>query len=654
MNKTLTSWLSVVVVFLCLPLYAWNGSGTYEDPYEINTASDVADLVVAVNGGADQSGVYFLQTADIDLSPFDSVPGFPGIGTPSAPFSGFYDGDGYRITELNISTFSSGTGTNAYGFFGYCQNATIENVSVYGDISVSVDYNLDSCVGVGGVIGITKRGLFSGCKNYCRVAFSLSNAPNESDKTLIKYAAGGVVGLEYVASSTSDIGNENHGDVSFYGMNGACSAAGVVSCENSSLVSYTLKDSNNYGRIVAEGHSNAFDADAEAAGVLVRHQNVPPASWTFSYARGCSNWGDVFATGAVHTCGVAISSTKAYGTQSLSTNNCTNYGNINVCLVSSHCSVAGVACETGTYKEPNFDYCVNFGKVSLTGRGSTPSDVGGVVVSMAAQPNEIYYAYQTWESLANYGEISVDLSNGSVICGGVACSPSSPVSIAKASSLGKIKIKTAGSGRVGGVASTGSTASRQLVVRDTFFASAIDISPASYSVAGLLDNSDYAYASAGISNSYFLGSVTGVASYPALASHLKSAEGKNVSAFGCYALVNDGNPLFGSINAPAVMNVSDCFAIGGGSVFGTIVDESGLTTNNLATISYEEAYHNPPITQGFLYDYAFTAADKTTNYFDLILPINKTLFPVQTDAIISLHNWTKAQGYKRYIRTIQQ
>lgn len=65
----------------------------------------------------------FVQTADIDLSGTTVTP----IGSSESPFTGQYDGGGYRILNWVY------TGTLSHiGFFGYCASATVKNLILSG------------------------------------------------------------------------------------------------------------------------------------------------------------------------------------------------------------------------------------------------------------------------------------------------------------------------------------------------------------------------------------------------------------------------------------------------------------------------------------------------------------------------------------------
>lgn len=75
------------------------GSGTQEDPYLIKNAYDFIEFTNNLSEGETYSGKYFSQTADLDLSKYQTYYN----GAPSsATFDGIYDGKGKTIT-VNIS-----------------------------------------------------------------------------------------------------------------------------------------------------------------------------------------------------------------------------------------------------------------------------------------------------------------------------------------------------------------------------------------------------------------------------------------------------------------------------------------------------------------------------------------------------------------------
>jgi hypothetical protein len=71
----------------------------------------------------------FEQTADIDLAGCDWSP----IGTTDSPFVGVYDGDGFTVSGLNISSTTAGD----VGFFGFVGDGSyIQELTVVGEIDI--------------------------------------------------------------------------------------------------------------------------------------------------------------------------------------------------------------------------------------------------------------------------------------------------------------------------------------------------------------------------------------------------------------------------------------------------------------------------------------------------------------------------------------
>ena len=141
MKKTLAIILfaSMIVSLFVFPTSAaWDGTsassalrgeGTQDDPYRIRHANDLAFLAKSVNEGNAYEGKYFVQTADIDLGGKEWTPiGFQDIndaktdGKAAAPFSGVYNGNGYKITGLSITEET----TNHLGVFGYVMSGAVE------------------------------------------------------------------------------------------------------------------------------------------------------------------------------------------------------------------------------------------------------------------------------------------------------------------------------------------------------------------------------------------------------------------------------------------------------------------------------------------------------------------------------------------------
>lgn len=107
------------------------GSGTEADPYQIETAEQLAKLAKDVNSGVvgqTHSGEYFKLTKDIDLSAHRWIP----IGSGSASksfhaFSGYFDGNDKTITGMYVD---ESTEKYSSGLFGNVTGYEIKNLKI--------------------------------------------------------------------------------------------------------------------------------------------------------------------------------------------------------------------------------------------------------------------------------------------------------------------------------------------------------------------------------------------------------------------------------------------------------------------------------------------------------------------------------------------
>ena len=118
--------------------------------YQLSTPKQVQLFSVVVNNG--EANAKAVLTNDIDMS---EVEAYIPIGTYSgAPFSGEFDGQGYKITGFNLTTSANGA-----GFIGYASGATIKNFKIEG----AIEYSDGTGVGaVGWSTGSTLENIHSG------------------------------------------------------------------------------------------------------------------------------------------------------------------------------------------------------------------------------------------------------------------------------------------------------------------------------------------------------------------------------------------------------------------------------------------------------------------------------------------------------------
>lgn len=116
------------------------------DTYTIGTAAELialsTDSQVKDEWG---NGLTFIQTADIDLAGCEWSP----IGTPDSPFIGVYDGQGFTVSGLNISSTTAGD----VGFFGFVGDGSfIQELTVIGQIGIPLGSSAGGST-VGGIAG---------------------------------------------------------------------------------------------------------------------------------------------------------------------------------------------------------------------------------------------------------------------------------------------------------------------------------------------------------------------------------------------------------------------------------------------------------------------------------------------------------------------
>jgi len=115
----------LIFVMVAVPAFAQfsGGDGLPENPWQIATPEHLDDIRNHLDG-------HFIQVGDIDLS---EIQNWEPIGEWAwNPFTGSYDGNGYKIKNLAINRPDDGD----IGLFGYTSSATFENVSEWWSASL--------------------------------------------------------------------------------------------------------------------------------------------------------------------------------------------------------------------------------------------------------------------------------------------------------------------------------------------------------------------------------------------------------------------------------------------------------------------------------------------------------------------------------------
>ena len=208
------------------------GTGTEDDPFQIETAKQLAYLSYLVYSGSAPasgtyyySGYYFVQTADIDLSGYYWQPigiRYDRNGTSTNRyFSGHYDGGGHTVSGI---TTPIGTGYAYWyqGLFGAIAGSNSSNRAEITNIGV-VDSFIQGAGYVGGIVGYINS-------SYGSVTNSYSSATINS----IGSYAGGIVGG---ASNYTSVANNCYNTGSVFG---AGDYVGGITGQGSVTNSYNL------------------------------------------------------------------------------------------------------------------------------------------------------------------------------------------------------------------------------------------------------------------------------------------------------------------------------------------------------------------------------------------------------------------------------
>ncbi len=180
-----------------------NGSGTENDPYQIETL----DNLLWLSTTPESWDSHFIQTATLtaaDTQNWNDGAGFSCIGHEDNPFSGVYNGQDYTIFNLYINRADS---TNV-GMFGQTEEAEISNINIS-------NLNVTGYDKTGGLIG---RSEFTTVRN-CR---AIGNVTGNS-------SVGGLFGM-FIWGSLAD-------SCRFTGVvNGSSSVGGFVGYSSSSCI----------------------------------------------------------------------------------------------------------------------------------------------------------------------------------------------------------------------------------------------------------------------------------------------------------------------------------------------------------------------------------------------------------------------------------
>lgn len=365
---------------------------------------------------------YYRQEADIDLTgqEWDPIAGKGGTGPSKTrpEFTGFFDGNNYKISNLTIHHVSDATSEatgqhkTTLGLFGKVCGATIQNVTLENvDIQATSEYDETETGALIGYIefknltgaGAGRRTIVTNCHvtgGNISVQATGSTISN-TERNAAQSATGGVIGLMDVyntaicstAPNAATTDNENPPN------NGANFATIIENCSNAASVNasyctggilgaigYTRANTNyrifctvtrcyNKGNLTVDGVRQATNAIGGIVGKSLM--------WASQYLAGnfiseCWNSGNIETkTGAC--VGGIIGRTVAYGVR-----NCYNKGNLTFTSTLNNTACGGISGFTSSTAAYACDILNCYSTGTISGNGSMPK---GLIIGSL---NQIY------------------------------------------------------------------------------------------------------------------------------------------------------------------------------------------------------------------------------------------------------------------------
>lgn len=234
-----SEWTEPDEEFDIINVSVWDGTSTSQPTdytstpgtVNINTAAELAWLAELTQQSNDLTDYTFKLNANIDLDNHEWTP----IGAEIYSFMGTFDGQGHTVSNMKCTRLRHA------GLFGSIWNATVQNVTVSGNVS----YNVINMSGfLGGIAGKAINSTITGCTNYCTIS-----ATGENPQVF----TGGIVGYVDQAetgNTTKLTGNKNLGNVSTNSHMYA-TAGGIIGTANSSLSNTSVILTDN---VYSDGH----------------------------------------------------------------------------------------------------------------------------------------------------------------------------------------------------------------------------------------------------------------------------------------------------------------------------------------------------------------------------------------------------------------
>lgn len=354
--------------------FQYFGGNLDERPITIHSLSDLAMLRTAVNNGNNYAGIIFKQMENISLNG-DWEP----IGNATThPFSGIYDGNNFKISNLYISSGTNKAFFGAIGGINADSVAIIKNLTIEGSGDTSADITGNNGGIVAGVIAVvTANTVIENCINHAHIT-----APGGSN-------VGGIAST-CTGNNITLKSCKNYGKILGATGNNGGIAANLTSTDTENIY---ITSCHNYGDL------NIASGGSSTTGGIIGRVNNP----TRAEIKWCSNRGNITipvnstaGTGGIigalvgntvvrecYNLGSITTLTNTGGISGIMNNNaaiynCYNKGNIKY-GTSTAVNNSGIAGNMTNAKARPVEYCYNVGEATTNGTGS--QNYGGIAAS---------------------------------------------------------------------------------------------------------------------------------------------------------------------------------------------------------------------------------------------------------------------------------
>ncbi len=246
--------------------------------YIVNDTVGLEKLSSLVSQGVTFEGKVITLAANISVGR-----GFTPIGNTTSYFKGTFDGAGYAISSLKITST-----TDNVGLFSYINGATIKNVVL------DSKGNITGNSYVGSIVGYFASGTVDSCTNSSAVNSTNQNASSD---------AGGIAG--YVGSGANILNCVNAGAVAgrhsgIGGIAGQINGGAIYNCYNIGTVTNSSKDAS-----VAYKTGGIFGYDVYSqfgSSAIVNCYNAANVNCPSSTEKGGAIHGEITSATTVNNC----------------------------------------------------------------------------------------------------------------------------------------------------------------------------------------------------------------------------------------------------------------------------------------------------------------------------------------------------------------